>query len=149
MRRVARQQEPTAGERWAFWLETQLEDRDWRATDLVKASGVKANGRPVIDAPRVSAWLKGERPSYELASAAGIALGVGATPALLAAGYTAVGDSALEGRARDALDVGEPGHDDDLRYQRPPEIPDGLWREIRDRTRAFIEFEIDRAAKER
>lgn len=89
----------TSGQRWAFWLETQLEDKNWRPADLVRASGLKENGRPVIDAPRVSAWLRGERPSYELAGVAGEALSVGAAAARTAAGYGG------ETESRD------PGHD--------------------------------------
>ena len=45
--------------------------------------------------------------------------------------------------------VGPGAHDDDLRYQRPPGLTDVQWAEIRERTRAFLEFELDRAAKER
>lgn len=138
----------TAGERWAFWLETQLEDKGWIAADLVKASGRKPNGRPVIDAPRVSAWLKGEQPSYRLATIAGEALGVGAAAALAAAGYTA-GESVLEETVRESLAVSDSPEADDLRYQRPPGLTDLQWVEIRERTRAFLEFELDRAAKER
>jgi transcriptional regulator with XRE-family HTH domain len=77
----------TDGERWAFWLETQLEDAEMKPADLVRRSGTKSNGRPVIDAPRVSGWLKGERPSYRLAVVAAQALGVPRRDALRAAGY--------------------------------------------------------------
>jgi hypothetical protein len=103
----------TTGERWAFWLETTLEDKTWRAADLVRASGLKPNGRPVIDAPRVSGWLKGERPSYDLAALAGECLGVGADEALAAAGY----GQAEPFPRREFTDADDPGD---------PEQPVGL-----------------------
>lgn len=72
---------------FGLWLDEQLERRKWRASDLVRASGQKPNGRPVIDATRVGSWLKGERPGPDLLAALAEALGVGMTEVMRAAGY--------------------------------------------------------------
>jgi hypothetical protein len=47
------------GTAWATWLNDQLDSLGWKPADLVRASGEKANGRPVIAADVVSGWLKG------------------------------------------------------------------------------------------
>jgi hypothetical protein len=127
----------TAGDRWAFWLETQLEDKGWKPADLVRASGLKANGRPVIDAPRVSAWLKGDRPSFDLASAAGTALGLGSSTALVAAGYAVEVDSGASparvfsytAEGKDARDVG-PDVDAEPYAARGPRLVDASLDEL-------------------
>lgn len=72
---------------FSHWLDVQLSKRRWIPADLVRASGVKPNGRPVIDAPRVGSWLKGERPGPELIVALANALGLGAPEVFRAAGY--------------------------------------------------------------
>ena len=60
-----------------------------RPIDLVRGGGTKPNGQPVIRADRVHHWLKGQRPSYDLAVATARALGVPERQALAAAGYAA------------------------------------------------------------
>jgi hypothetical protein len=72
---------------WSLWLQDQLRRRNWRATDLVVASGVKDNGRPVIDAPRVSNWIAGERPSTRLAAVVAQVFDVGIEEVLVASGH--------------------------------------------------------------
>lgn len=67
------------------WLSDALGGRP--NTYLVERSGRKPNGRPRIDGSRVHAWLKGERPSFDLAAVAAEALGRPAGEALRAAGY--------------------------------------------------------------
>lgn len=72
---------------FAAWLREALAGRP--NVYLVRNSGTKENGRPVIDDSRVSKWLKGEqRPSMELASLAARVLGKPQSAALRAAGYT-------------------------------------------------------------
>lgn len=78
-------------ESFGLWLDEQLERRGWRPSELVRASGVKSNGRPVIDATRIGSWLKGERPGPDLLAALAEALGIGMTEVMRAAGYP-VGD---------------------------------------------------------
>ena len=70
---------------FAAWLSDALGTRP--NTYLVQRSGTKPNGRPRIDASRVHSWLKGERPSFNLATIAAEALGRPADEALRAAGY--------------------------------------------------------------
>ncbi|MPZ60324.1 MAG: hypothetical protein GEU93_03315 [Propionibacteriales bacterium] len=68
------------------WLRDAMEGRP--NVFLVRNSGVKASGRPVIDDSRVSKWLKGEqRPSWDLAVLAAETLGRPAEESLEAAGY--------------------------------------------------------------
>lgn len=68
------------------WLRQALNGRP--NVFLVRNSGVKENGRPVIDDSRVSKWLKGDqRPSMELAALAARVLGGSQAKALSAAGY--------------------------------------------------------------
>lgn len=74
-------------EQFSLWLDRQLERRRWKQADLVRASGVKPNGRPVIDAPRVGSWLKGERPGPDLIVPLATALSVRPTDVMRAAGY--------------------------------------------------------------
>jgi len=78
-----------AGEAWAAWLRDQFDrSRTIRIpADLVRAAGTKPNGRPVVDASRVTGWLRGQRPSYELALAAADAFSAPRVAALAAAGY--------------------------------------------------------------
>ena len=72
---------------FASWLRDSMAGKP--NVYLVRNSGVKENGRPVIDDSRVSKWLKGEqRPSMELASLAARVLGKPQSEALRAAGYT-------------------------------------------------------------
>ncbi len=79
-----------------------------KPADLVRRSGTKDNGRPVIDAPRVSGWLKGERPSYRLAVVAAKALGAAQRDALRAAGYDpGEGEGAPDGGATNSRGDGE------------------------------------------
>lgn len=69
------------------WLRAALNGRP--NVFLVRNSGEKENGRPVIDDSRVSKWLKGDqRPSMELASLAARVLGGSEAEAIRAAGYT-------------------------------------------------------------
>ncbi|GAW57328.1 hypothetical protein [Nocardioides sp. PD653] len=77
------------GETWAAWLREQLDRHPTIKTnaDLVRAGGLKDNGRPVIDASSVTQWLRGRRPSFELAAHTAAAFGVHAGEALAAAGY--------------------------------------------------------------
>lgn len=71
---------------FADWLRAALAGRP--NVFLVKNSGVKDNGRPVIDDSRVSKWLRGEqRPSIEMVVRAANILGVDQGEALRAAGY--------------------------------------------------------------
>lgn len=71
---------------FAVWLRGALAGRP--NVYLVRMSGTKDNGRPVIDDSRVSKWLKGEqRPSPELASLAAEVLGRPQHEALEASGY--------------------------------------------------------------
>jgi hypothetical protein len=60
-------------QRWASYLEDQMQRREWfRNVDLVNASGLKPNGRPVIDQSRLSVWRRGTaRPSYAHAKLVG------------------------------------------------------------------------------
>lgn len=69
------------------WLRDALGDRP--NVYLVRNSGTKENGRPVIDDSRVSRWLKGDqRPSMELAVLSARVLGEPPSQALKAAGYS-------------------------------------------------------------
>lgn len=79
------------GETWAAWLREQFDShpRIKLAADLVRAGGEKQNGRPVIDASSVTAWLRGRQPSFKLAVVVGEAFGVDVGEALIAAGYQA------------------------------------------------------------
>lgn len=96
-------QEP--GRTWATWLQRQLDRRQWRPIDLVRAGGTKANGRPVIGSERLTNWLRAsQRPSYDFAILTADALGVSPEDALLAAGYSTVPetiDKRAEQRPRD------------------------------------------------
>lgn len=72
----------TRGDRWADWLRAALHDRGWLQSEIVKASGLKDNGRPIIDASRVSQWINaGEVPRdpdilHEVARIFGVRIGV-------------------------------------------------------------------------
>lgn len=70
---------------FAKWLAVALEGR--RQVDLVRRSGAKANGRPRIDPSRVTGWMRGERPSFDLTVVAARALDRPPLEALEAAGY--------------------------------------------------------------
>jgi transcriptional regulator with XRE-family HTH domain len=77
-------------QQWATWLREQFDrSRSVRINaDLVRAGGKKENGRPVIDASRVTAWLKGKsRPSFDLARRTAVAFGLPGEEGLRAAGY--------------------------------------------------------------
>lgn len=80
------------GQRWAEWLRRQLATHPTitTAAELVRASGTKPNGRPVINDSVVSKWLKGVRPSDENVRIVARALGVPEDNALQAAGYLRV-----------------------------------------------------------
>lgn len=78
---------PMADTTFPEWLERALAGRP--NVFLVRNSGTKKNGRPVIDDSRVSKWRKGEqRPSPELAQLAAKVLGRPESEGLEAAGYS-------------------------------------------------------------
>lgn len=101
----------TPGAAWSAYIRAALDDHGWRPADLVRASGVKDNGRPVIDASRVSKWLDGQPPDYHLAVVAAEALGRPPAEALATAGYTA--DRAR--KAREARETHEAAPETHLR----------------------------------
>ncbi|MCU1592465.1 MAG: Flagellar biosynthesis protein FlhA [Frankiales bacterium] len=74
---------------WSAWLRDRFDEHRQirRPADLVRAGGNKPNGRPVIDASTITQWLRGRRPSYQLAVAAADAFGRPHQEALQAAGY--------------------------------------------------------------
>ncbi len=76
-----------------------------KPADLVRRSGRKPNGRPVIDASRVTAWTKGERPSHRLTVLAARSLGVPARDALRAAGYDAGEEDVTEPNHQPAPEI--------------------------------------------
>lgn len=114
---------------WATWLQDQFERHRTirRPVDLAKASGTKPNGRPRIDDSRISSWLKGQRPSYELAMVAAEAFGRPISEALTAAGYR------MEPEHRGELVVPDVHYPrEEIRYQRPEGISAHEW-EVRKR----------------
>jgi len=67
---------------WGTWLQAQLNQRDWRAADLVRASGGS------IKPDRASKWLSGkERPSHRYALITANTLGASPKEALDVSGY--------------------------------------------------------------
>lgn len=74
---------------WGDWLREQFDRHPTIRipADLARAAGNKPNGRPVIDPSRITQWLKGQRPSYQLAVIAAEAFGADVPDALEAAGY--------------------------------------------------------------
>lgn len=70
---------------FARWLTAALDGRP--QIDLVRRSGAKPNGRPRIDPSRVTSWMRGERPSFDLTVVAARALDRPPVEALEAAGY--------------------------------------------------------------
>lgn len=138
------------GESWAAWLREQFDRSPTIKSnaDLVRASGIKPNGRPVIDASTVTQWLRGRRPSFQLAVAAAEAFRVPAVGALSAAGYEVearrdVEEASVGGRAEDAE------LEDDLLYRRPEGLTDQEWEQIKKDARGYLEWQIDKAARER
>lgn len=92
------------GEAWAAWLREQFDRHRTirKPADLVRASGTKGNGRPHIDASRVTSWLRGQRPSFELALLAADAFGADEGDALVAAGYAFPGTGSVGSSPQDA-----------------------------------------------
>lgn len=82
-------------DQWAAWLREQFDAHPTirRNADLSRAGGMKDNGRPRIDNATVTQWLRGRRPSYELALAAADAFGASREDALNAAGYPVASSS--------------------------------------------------------
>lgn len=77
------------GDAWAAWLRERLDTHPTIRTnaDLVRAGGLKDNGRPRIDASTVTQWLRGRRPSFQLALVTADAFGVDPMEVLMVAGY--------------------------------------------------------------
>lgn len=46
---------------WAAWLTAALARRGWQQSDLIKAAGVDADGKPVLSTSRVSQWCAGQQ----------------------------------------------------------------------------------------
>lgn len=99
---------PEAGDQWSQWLRDRFDShrRIRIPAELVRASGTKPNGRPVIDASTVTQWLRGRRPSFELAVVAARAFGVPREDALRAAGYEIDVDGASAEATQQAVPVG-------------------------------------------
>lgn len=94
---------------FATWLRGALSGRP--NVFIVKRSGTKQNGRPVIDDSRVSKWLKGQKPSMENASLVARILGQPESDALVAAGYTYGHSLRSIERIHDERPVGGGGED--------------------------------------
>lgn len=89
---------------WAHWLRRALDDSGLRPIDIQNASGIKENGRPVIDRSRVSQWLnKPERPSFDFTLRVAEILKRPAADALTAAGYDSPGDVTVEYHRADGV----------------------------------------------
>jgi transcriptional regulator with XRE-family HTH domain len=139
-----------AGESWAAWLREQFDKHPTIKSnaDLVRAGGLKANQRPVIDASSVTQWLRGRRPSFELATATAAAFGVHVGEALAAAGYglnvwddeePTVGDATQDASREEEA----------LLYRRPDGLSDEEWERVKRESREFIEWQIEKASRER
>lgn len=139
------------GESWAAWLRDQFDRHPTIKTnaDLVRAGGNKPNGRPVIDASTVTQWLRGRRPSFQLATTAATAFGTNVANALAAAGYELDiwGDPTQATVGADHDDSQQ--LEDSLLYRRPEGLADEEWEEIKRETRGYLEWQIERAARER
>jgi hypothetical protein len=138
---------PVAKELTAFpaWLKDALAGRP--NVYLVKNSGKKENGRPRIDDSRVSKWLAGEQtPSMELAALAARVLGQPESDALIAAGY-------IYGHHLKRIESSEAGGNDggevdtDLFWRQPEGMSDEVWERIKQESRAFVEWQIQRASQ--
>jgi transcriptional regulator with XRE-family HTH domain len=145
---------PDPGETWAAWLREQFDQHPTikKNADLVRAGGIKSNGRPVIDASSVTQWLRGRRPSYELATATANAFGRSPQEALRASGYIHPGDAWATGddpSVGAAVQDAEDEEDKLLLYRRPEGLSDQEWERIKQESRGFIEWQIERAAHER
>lgn len=101
---------------WADWLREQFDSHPTIRinADLVRAGGEKDNGRPRIDASTVTQWLRGRKPSYELAMATAEAFGRPISEALVAAGFRL--DAEQRGES-----VGD-GQQDGAVFRRDPDI---------------------------
>jgi transcriptional regulator with XRE-family HTH domain len=118
----------------------------------MRAGGQKLNGRPVIDPSTITQWLRGRRPSYELAVATAKAFGVSTADALAAAGYDVPVAAASAGGQRDRADgpVGPVAEDAPLfRYQRPSGLTDQEWDDLRRQHADYWDWLVERAARER
>lgn len=138
------------GESWAAWLREQFDKHPTIKTnaDLVRAGGLKPNKRPVIDASSVTQWLRGRRPSFQLATATATAFGVHAGEALAAAGYE------LDIWDEEEATVGDATQDatreeEALLYRRPDGLSDEEWERVKRESREFIEWQIEKASRER
>jgi hypothetical protein len=105
---------------WSEWLTSQLLDRGWLASDLVKASG------HMLTAKQVSRWLHSQEvPEPGMAAVAGKALGGVVIGALYAAGHGDVADG-LTGEA-----------------EQPQQVRDGDEASAAERVRATIALRAD------
>jgi transcriptional regulator with XRE-family HTH domain len=139
---------------WGDWLRDQFDRHRTirRPADLMRAGGQKPNGRPVIDPSTITQWLRGRRPSYELAVATAQAFGVSTADALAAAGYDVpvAAESTRGQRDRDGGLVGPADEDAPLfRYQRPPGLTDQEWDDLRRQHADYWDWLVERAARER
>lgn len=138
------------GKSWAAWLREQFDKHPTIKTnaDLVRAGGLKPNKRPVIDASSVTQWLRGRRPSFQLATVVAEAFGVPTVAALAAAGYELdiweEPEGHVGGSAQDAL-----REEDALLYRRPDGMSDEEWEQVKRESRGFIEWQIEKASRER
>lgn len=145
---------------WGDWLREQF-DRHPEIripADLARAAGKKENGRPLIDPSRITQWLRGQRPSYDLTVAAAQAFGAPVQTALEAAGYANVflGGEVItiyEDGTRDTTQtaVVRPQSDDApaFRYQRPEGLSDQEWDELRRQHADYWDWLVERASRER
>lgn len=142
---------------WGDWLRARFDEHAQikRPADLVRASGAKENGRPVIDASSITQWLRGRRPSYELAVATAQAFGVSFSDALTAAGYTEVARAgkiviSVDSDGTSGGSVGPAAQDAPLfRYQRPDGLTDQEWDDLRRQHADYWDWLVERAARER
>ena len=73
---------------WASWLKAAMVDAGMTRGDLIEAIGRRPDGRPKVDASRLSNWMaRGTQPSFRNVLLVARALGVSEGSALEAAGY--------------------------------------------------------------
>jgi transcriptional regulator with XRE-family HTH domain len=131
---------------WGDWLREQFDRHPTIRipAELARAAGRKDNGRPVIDPSRITQWLRGQRPSYDLAVATARAFHADEGEALAAAGYD-VPSAGAPPRAVGPSDDAAPL----FRYQRPPGLTDQEWDDLRRQHADYWDWLVERAARER